>query len=275
MKISVFYEHILEAAEQEQISVSEVFKKASSYGIKGIEIENKRLWEDGEQIQKYLKEAHMEISCIYGFYDFSHGQKVEDGKKMVDLAKEYHSHKIMIIPGFLKRPERIFVLRCQKINAMISALNEISNYAQKNDIMMVLEDFDDKAAPYSTAKGLLYFLDHVDYLKCAFDTGNFLYSEENSYEVLPSFLNVIGHVHCKDRTFSYKEGEIPKKTIKGREMYSCAVGNGVIEMKKIVHLILQSGYDDYFAIEHFGSLCQLSDIKTSVEMLNKFELERE
>lgn len=63
MKISVFYEHILEAAEQEQISVSEVFKKASSYGIKGIEIENKRLWEDGEQIQKYLKEAHMEISC--------------------------------------------------------------------------------------------------------------------------------------------------------------------------------------------------------------------
>lgn len=100
MKISVFYEHILEAAEQEQISVSEVFKKASSYGIKGIDIENKRLWEDGEQIQKYLKETHMEISCIYGFYDFSHGQKVEDGKKMVDLAKEYHSHKIMIIPGF-------------------------------------------------------------------------------------------------------------------------------------------------------------------------------
>ena len=43
MKLSVFYEHIIEAAKQENKSISEICKLASSFGIKGVEIENKRL----------------------------------------------------------------------------------------------------------------------------------------------------------------------------------------------------------------------------------------
>ncbi len=70
---------------------------------------------------------------------------------------------------------------------------------------MVLEDFDDAPAYYKDAAGLEFFLAHVDGLKCAFDTGNFLYSEEDSLEVLPKFLGQIGHVHCKDRTFEVKK----------------------------------------------------------------------
>ena len=41
MKISVFYDHIREAAEQSGKSMDEVFQKAASFGIKGIEIEDK------------------------------------------------------------------------------------------------------------------------------------------------------------------------------------------------------------------------------------------
>ena len=236
-------------------------------GVKGI----------GEKTALKLLSTYDTIEDIYNNIEQIKGavkNKLIDGRKQAidskDLATIYREVPLDVTFDDIKYTYTF----SEELMDLYKEL-EFYSFIKKNDIMMVLEDFDDKAAPYSTAKGLLYFLDHVDHLKCAFDTGNFLYSEENSYEVLPSFLNVIGHVHCKDRTFSYKEGEIPKKTIKGREMYSCAVGNGVIEMKKIVHLILQSGYDDYFAIEHFGSLCQLSDIKTSAEMLNKFELERE
>ena len=136
--------------------------------------------------------------------------------------------------------------------------------------MRVLEDVDDKIAPYSKTKGLKYFMDHVEGIHCAFDTGNFLYSEEDSFEVLPIFINKIGHMHCKDRTFEKKDGEVSKKTVKGREMYSCAVGSGCIKMKEIVEAVLKNGYDDYFAIEHFGSLCQLNDIEKSAKWLQEF-----
>ena len=94
---------------------------------------------------------------------------------------------------------------------------------------------------------------------------------KDSFEVLTEFLGKIGHVHCKDRTFEVKKGETPKATVKGREMYSSPVGSGCIQMKEIVEKILASGYDDYFAIEHFGSCQQLQDIETSAAWLNQFK----
>ena len=245
MKISVFYDHIREAAEQSGQSMDEVFQKVESFGIKGIEIEDKVLMEEEEKIFKLLQDHDMEVSCIYGFFDYSHGNDLQRGFDLIDFADDHSIKKIMIIPGFLTDRD--------------------------NGIQMVLEDFDDAPAYYKDAAGLKFFLAHVDGLKCAFDTGNFLYSEEDSFEVLPEFLGKIGHVHCKDRTFEVKKGETPKATVKGREMYSSPVGSGCIQMKEIVEKILASGYDDYFAIEHFGSCQQLQDIETSAAWLNQFK----
>lgn len=270
MRLSVFYEHIIEAAQQSSMTILDVCKKVSSYGISGVEIENKRLTEKKEEIMKIFKQTGMEISCIYGFFDFSHQDDVKSGFEMVDMAKKVHARKIMPIPGFITGIELFPPVYKRKMNRMVSALSCICNYAKENNVTVVLEDFDDKKAPYSNANGLKYFMDHVKGLRCAFDTGNFLYSEEDSFDVLPMFLDKISHVHCKDRTFQKKEGETSKKTIHGREMYSCAVGNGCIKMKEIIEKIIENGYDDYFAIEHFGSLCQLEDMLKSAEWMQEF-----
>lgn len=253
MKLSVFYEHILEAAVQSSRSVEEICDLVVSYGISAVEIENKRLMDKEENAASILRNAGLSISCIYGFFDLSHQGDIKEGLSMVELAKEVHAKKIMIIPGFLKGTDRLPFLKKKKIDRMILALNAISEYAKKNDIILVLEDFDDKAAPYCNAKGLLYFMENVKDLGCAFDTGNFLYSGEDALEVLPLFLPKIAHVHCKDR----------------KEMSSCAVGSGCIKMKEIVEEILKSGYDDYFAIEHFGSPDQLKDMESSAKWLQE------
>lgn len=269
MKISVFYEHIAEAAKQENKSVEKICQLASYCGISGVEIENTRLINEKENVIRALKLSGLEISCMYGFFDFCHSQSIEDGFKMVDLADELKIKKIMLIPGFLKKYEFLPFLYKSKVDKMIDILKNICNYAKTKNIMVVLEDFDGKEAPFATSNQLLYFMKKVPGLYCAFDTGNFLYSEEDSFEVLPLFIDRIGHVHCKDRTFQVKEGEVPKPTVKGRNMYSCAVGSGCIKMKEIVEKILESGYDDYFAIEHFGSLNQLKDMKDSAKWLEE------
>ena len=273
MKLSVFYEHIIEAAKQENKSISEICKLASSFGIKGVEIENKRLFEDKKGVLSNLKEGNLEISCMYGFFDFSHSDDLNPGFEMVDLADELGIQKIMLIPGFLEDFEFLPIVYKQKVDKMIDMLKKVCIYAKEKDIMVVLEDFDDKIAPFATAKQLTYFYENIPELYCAFDTGNFLYSEEEALEVLPLFIDNIGHVHCKDRSFDIKEGEIPKATIKGRNMYSAPVGNGVIPMKEIVNRILAKGYHDYFAIEHFGSLYQLKDMELSADWFrNNFNL---
>lgn len=269
MKISVFYEHIAEAAVQEKKSVEEICKMVYSYGISGVEIENVRLMNEREAVLEALNASGLTISCMYGFFDFAHSEGIKAGIEMINLADELQIEKVMLIPGFLKKYEFLPFIYKNRVDKMVKALKNICDYAQKKNIMVVLEDFDGKEAPFATSKQLLYFLNNIPYLKCAFDTGNFLYSEEDSLEALPLFINRIGHVHCKDRTFQVKEGEIPKATVKGRDMYSCAVGSGCIKMKDIVEKILETGYDGYFAIEHFGSLNQSEDMKRSAKWLEE------
>lgn len=89
-----------------------------------------------------------------------------------------------------------------------------------------MEDFDGDNAPFSTAAELLWFMENVPGLRCGFDTGNFLYSEEDAAAVLPDFLPYIAAVHCKDRGWAKNAGD-PKITVGGRAMYPVAVGDGI------------------------------------------------
>ncbi len=314
MKISVFYEHMAEACEQTGRSMEEICSLVRSFGITGVEIENTRLYREGERIRGLLEGAGLEISCIYGFFDFGSLEEREDtslalekslaldkplekslaldkplenlekGFDMVRLARQFSVGKIMLIPGFVSKkdvhPKRLSLILGREarssryhrhVKNMMSALKKICEQAGKSGVTVVLEDFDDEKAPFATASQLKHFLEEVPGLYCAFDTGNFLYSEEDAFEVLPMFLPRIRHVHCKDRTFEKKEGETPKETVKGREMYSCAVGSGCIPMERILDEILASGYEDYFAIEHFGSLSQLQDMEQSARWLAEYE----
>jgi len=271
MKFSVFYEHIKEAAKQTGKSVSEICKLAASYGISGVEIEDKRLFNEKKEVMDALNAAGLEISCIYGFYDYSHEDKIQRGYDFVDLASSLDVKKIMPIPGFIQDNERESEVYQNCLDKMTDAMNKICAYAKEKNVMVVLEDFDDKIAHFSNAEGLKYFMENVSGLYCAFDTGNFLYSEEDSLEVLPMFLDKIRHMHCKDRSFKEVEGEEYKATIAGRKMYSAPVGSGIIKMKEIIDIVKNSGYDDYFAIEHFGPLDQLGFMEQSALWLKQFQ----
>lgn len=271
MKIAVFYDHIEEAARQNHIKpVKNIYKNVRSFGIDAVELDYERAVKEEASLFKNLKEADFSVSCMYGFFDFAHGSTVEDGRRMVDFAEKHDIRRIMLIPGFLKKVEFIHFLYQKKLDKMIMALKDICGYAKRRNIMVVLEDFDGKEAPFATAEQLSVFLKRIPDLYCAFDTGNFLYSGEDSLKVLPLFIDRIRHVHCKDRSFTAKEGEEPKETVDGKKMYSCAVGSGCIQMKEILDQIIASGYDGYLSIEHFGSLDQLSDMERSAAYLKNF-----
>ena len=67
-----------------------------------------------------------------------------------------------------------------------------------------MEEFDNLTAPYSRADELMWFMRHVPGLRCGFDTGNFLYNEEDAVKSLSLFRPYIASVHCKDRAFTGK-----------------------------------------------------------------------
>lgn len=265
MKISVFAEHLFEASEQEKLPFEVILRKAADMGIEGVELDYSRL-EQNDNLPCLFRENGLGIACVYVFLDFSHSDDMSYAEKVVGTLKKHDIKQLMAIPGFINEYDNAGI--CTQ--RMYDCMNRLSELCEKAGISLCLEDFDDKPAVFSTAEGLLGFMNNVKKLGCAFDTGNFIYSCESASEAFEKLKDRIVHLHCKDRSYTPKTGEEPKIALDGRELYSSPVGYGEMPIEKIVKTLMKSGYNGYFAIEHFGSQNQLSDMKKSADKLKEW-----
>lgn len=265
MKISVFAEHLFEAAEQEKIPLTQVLEKVKNMGISGVELDYIRLEQD-DVLPDLFRNHGLDISCVYVFLDFSHSDDMSYAENVVCSLKKHNIKRLMGIAGFVYENDDINT--CTQ--RMYEGMNKLSKLCCEAGISLCLEDFDDKNAVFSTINGLTGFMENVHNLGCAFDTGNFIYSNESALDAFDKLKNKIVHLHCKDRSYTQKAGEEPKIALNGQALYSSPVGYGEMPIEYIVKELLKSGYDGYFAIEHFGSQNQLSDIQKSAEKLKEW-----
>ena len=281
MKISVFYDHLRDAAEQTGKEIGEILKEVAKEGIQGIEINFTCLLENETLIQDMLEKTGIQISCIYEFSDWGEKKELSYAKKQVDMAKKVGAKQILVIPGFLSEKEAIeiknagkskellyeYMNQNPKIQQMREALQELVEYADRQDVYVTLEDFDSENAPFATIYQLSWFMEHVEGLRFTMDTGNFVFSDEDAYEGFQLLKKYMVHMHCKDRgeerlenNFLYKKG-----------MASCPTGAGYLPIKRIVKEALMEQYGGFFAIEHFGAENQLQCMKKSAQFLQELE----
>ncbi|OPJ63735.1 sugar phosphate isomerase/epimerase family protein [Clostridium oryzae] len=274
MKLSVFYDHILEAAKQTGLSTQQVLKTAKDSGINGIEINLTCLLKDEERIIQEIKEADMCISCIYEFHNFEKSIDISYGKTHIDTARRVGAKKILLVPGFvsevqaalLRIPNASYpeVAQAMEQNENVQKIKrtivKLIPYAKERDISITLEDFDAVTAPFSTLNQLRWFMEQAEGLKFTMDIGNFAFSDEDAYEAYSKLKKYVVHMHCKDRG---KETNVSKYNKHNQGLAACAVGDGYMPIEKIVKDQIAEGYDGFFAIEHFGVADQLSCIKKS------------
>ncbi|MNB70333.1 Inosose dehydratase [compost metagenome] len=269
MKLSVFYEHILEAAGQSGRSLEEICTLVRSFGIDALEMDADRFKTEEDAILTLLEKTGLRVSCMYGFFDFGHITGSVEWKEQIisflSTAGRAGASRVLVIPGFLEEHEQdpASVEYQQCVQSMKEAVAAMCAYAKPLGITVGMEDFDDSRAPFATTAQLLSFVEEIPELSCFFDTGNFLYSGEDALEAYKRCRPHIGYVHCKDRTFEVHPKEEPKLTVDGRAMYAVPAGSGCIPMKELVADLLKSGYDDTFVIEHFGAQDQLAYMKES------------
>lgn len=263
MKLSVFYHHICEAAQQSGKTVSEILKKVKTFGIDHLEFDIADLKND--ETVKLLSDSGMKISSVYGFYDFANNDDLSGAFYHCDRAAELGSEKIMLIPGFYSSSDKAAVEKERE--KMLDAMKVVCEYAHQKRLTPTIEDFDDFMSPISTSERMLNFVENVPYLKVTFDTGNFMYSAESENYAFERLKPYIVHVHCKDRSMTPDERCGMKCAVDGTEMYACPTGDGCIAVAHIVKELAKNGYDGIFTIEHFGAYDQLAFIKKSAENL--------
>lgn len=266
MQISVFYSHILSACEQTGLNVSEVLQRVREFGIEAVELDLEQVTPSKEEMKNQLEQAGISVASMYAIFDFGNGIHVDSGFRFIDTASYLGAAKVLVIPGFIEESAGIQE-RADALRRMAAALKEMCDYAERKQIIVTLEDFDDITAPFSTSEELLWFLKQVPKLRCTFDTGNFIYRGEDELEAYEKLKDYIVHVHCKDRSLDEDNGGTPKITTNGTRLFPSPVGYGTISIPLILDRLIASGYDNTLAIEHFDAVDQMLYMEQSAKWI--------
>ena len=266
MKLSVFFDHILQAQEQTGKSVEELLAGVRAAGIGAVEINLSYLCEHPE-VWDALKAATLGVSCIYEFYDMGHYDETEKAKKHVNTAVSVGAKRILVVPGFLSGEASLQMQKAMpvkenivdffesndEIKRMAEGLSFAAKYGAEKGVIVTVEDFDGLDSPLAGMYGIQWFLQQVPGLRYTLDTGNFLFYGENVLDAFELLKERIAHVHCKDRQ--------PETNA------SVQTGTGYIPFAEVLEKLKKQDYDGFLAIEHFDVAGQEECIRGSAEFL--------
>lgn len=287
MKLSVFFNHLLQAAEQSGQSLDDMMKMAAENGISAIETHVELIDRD-PNMKNRLTSAGLRVNCPYEFFGWN-GDEYGDTTRLyhlIDTAAEFGADKVLVIPGFLEEekhealnalldrtevsldgfasPEfNKFMNECEDIAKIKDMMGRAVEYGKKRGVTVMIEEFDNPSSPVSRTLPILWFLKNVDGLKFAFDTGNFASSDEDAFAAGELLKDYIVHIHVKDR--GEQAGFENAKHSKG--LATVTVGSGYIPLAEIVAWMRGRGYDGYYAIEHFEHPDQVNAIPQSAKFL--------
>lgn len=268
MKLSIFFDHILQAQEQTGKSLEELLAGVGAAGIEAVEMNLTYLTEHLE-IVDVLKQTGLKISCIYEFYDMGRCDESEKSRRHVETAVKVGASRILVVPGFLfgeaseemqkampsKEKVEEFFEKNEEINGMAAGLSFVAQLGKEKGVTVTVEDFDDRNSPLAGMHGISWFLRQVSELSYTLDTGNFLFYGERVSDAFALLRDRIAHVHCKDRH--------PDTNA------SVQTGSGYILFGEILGKLKEQNYDGYLAIEHFDVEGQEKCMKGSAEFLRK------
>lgn len=290
IRLSVFFDHILQAEEQTGKHIPELLAEVKKAGISAVEINSTYLLEHLATLEM-LETAGLQVSCIYEFYALERGRETEKARRHIEIARKTKAGKILIVPGFFSVETEEFVncvpdrekvwdylSHSEKAQRMADGLREIVEMAGSRNIAdtpitVVIEDFDDRNSPIACVSGMQWFAEQVPGLCFTFDTGNFIIHGENIFAAWEELKDKVVHVHCKDRKIS---SDKPLQTQKNatpdiKECYlPAAVGEGCIPIKELVYKMKEYGYRGYLAIEHFDAADQEAYIQKSAANLQEY-----
>lgn len=290
IRLSVFFDHILQAEEQTGKHIPELLAEVKKAGISAVEINCTYLLEHPATLE-VLETAGLQVSCIYEFYALERGRETEKARRHIEIARKTKAGKILIVPGFFSVEAEEFVncvpdrekvwdylSHSEKAQRMADGLREIVEMAGSRNIAdtpitVVIEDFDDRNSSIACVSGMQWFAEQVPGLCFTFDTGNFIIHGEDIFAAWEELKDKVVHVHCKDRKIS---SDKPLQTQKNatpdiKECYlPAAVGEGCIPIKELVYKMKEYGYRGYLAIEHFDAADQEAYMQKSVANLQEY-----
>ena len=265
LKIAVFYENIYDGTQATGRDMEETLAELRDAGMELLYLTPDSWKRDRDRLSGIMDRLCLGIEGMHGFCDFPADPETLAYQEMIDLAAEAGAGNFLIIPGMLSAGNTR-----RDIGHMIAGVRKAVEYGAKRNVPVLMEDFDGLLSPYNCIAGLQYFMENVEGLGCAFDTGNFTAFREDELEAFDLFADRIRTVHLKDRTPAPRhEGDTPFVCADGQPVYACTIGSGYIRIAEILKRLGQRGYRGNVIAELYAcdAHCVLQDAAASVRWL--------
>lgn len=246
LRLSIFANHISDAARQEKISFEEAARRVKALGVAGVDV----MAGIAPEKLAVLRRLGFEISCVIGFTRFERGYDRRQCEELMALAETNGCPTVMLVPGAYPSADEPADVR----RAIVARTRRFVAEAARRGLVTVIEDFDDKASPTCGYRRLADFLASDSRLGFVYDTGNFYEAggrPEDGLRLLPR----VRHFHLKDRAAAAAGSP------------SVAVGSGCVPMAKIISAARDVGYGGWFTIEHFCVTNMLECMQSSARHL--------
>ena len=267
MKIAVFYENIHDGARTAGRQIKDVLAELHDAGTELLYLSPDSWKRDRKELSGIMEKLDLRVEGMFGSCDFPADPENSGYREMLDLAAEAGAGNFLIIPGMLTGGNTQ-----RDLERMVTGTRKAVEYGRSRNIPVLMEDFDGLLSPYNCIAGLRYFLDHVEGLGCAFDTGNFAAFNEDELEAFELFADRIRTVHMKDRSRTRRHpGDTPFVCADGKPVYACATGSGYIRIAEILKRLKHRNYSGNVIAELYACDADfvLQDAAESVRWLKE------
>lgn len=247
MNVSVFYENIHDGAQAAGVGVTELLARLRDAGMESIYLSADSWKRDRELLRGALGPLGLRVGGMHAFCDFP-GQTGAGYRELIDLAADSGADDLLFVPGMLSTGNTQ-----RDLERMAEGMARAVEYGRSVGMPVLMEDYDGLLAPYNCIAGLKYFLDTVEGLGCAFDTGNFAIFHEDELAAFDLFAEKIRTVHLKDRSTAPRHGgDTPCACADGKKVYACAVGSGYIRMPEILERLRNMDFRGNAVVELYA-----------------------
>ncbi|MBS4206054.1 sugar phosphate isomerase/epimerase family protein [Lederbergia citrea] len=201
--------------------------------------------------------------------------EVERLKKHVDLIHRMGiKHMRHDVTAFTLPPEKITIESFEKnLPLMVEGSRQIADYAAEFGITTTIENHGQCVQASDRVQRVLLEVDRPNF-KTTLDVGNFMCVDEDPIVGVKRNLPFASLVHFKDfyvRPYFHDPGNGDWfKTANGNFLRGAIVGHGDINIREIVKLIKESGYDGYITVEFEGMEDCKRGSKIGMDNLRRF-----
>lgn len=179
-------------------------------------------------------------------------QEIERVKREVDVARslgvKLMRHDVAWSPDISIKHFN------EALERMASACRQVADYASQFGITTSVENHGYFVQASDRVQALIHAVDRSNF-KTTIDVGNFMCADEDSVAAVKNNIAYASMVHIKDfylRPADQNPGEGFFRTASGNFLRGAIVGQGDIDMRAVLRVIKQSGYDGYLSVEFEG-----------------------